>query len=75
MISLKYRRLTTMTKKLYRSDDKMLGGVCAGLAEYLDTDPTAVRLLYAGLTFFTAFSGVILYPILWLIMPEKRLNG
>jgi phage shock protein PspC (stress-responsive transcriptional regulator) len=53
----------------------MLGGVCAGLAEYLDTDPTAVRLLYAGLTFFTAFSGVILYPILWIIMPEKRLNG
>ena len=64
-----------MTKNLYRSDDKMLGGVCAGLAEYLDTDPTAVRLLYAGLTFFTAFSGVILYPILWIIMPEKRLNG
>ena len=63
---------TTMTKKLYRSDDKMLGGVCAGLAEYLDTDPTVVRLLYAGLTFFTAFSGVILYPILWIIMPEKR---
>ena len=50
----------------------MLGGVCAGLAEYLDTDPTVVRLLYAGLTFFTAFSGVILYPILWIIMPEKR---
>lgn len=50
----------------------MLGGVCAGLAEYADVDPTVVRLLYAALTVFTAFSGIILYPILWIIMPEKR---
>lgn len=61
-----------MVKKLYRSEDRMLGGVCAGLAEYADIDPTVVRLLYAGLTVFTAFSGIILYPILWIIMPEKR---
>ncbi len=61
-----------MAKKLYRSDDRMLGGVCAGLAEYADVDPTVVRLLYAALTVFTAFSGIILYPILWIIMPEKH---
>lgn len=61
-----------MAKKFYRSDDRMLGGVCAGLAEYADVDPTVVRLLYAALTVFTAFSGIILYPILWIIMPEKR---
>ena len=61
-----------MAKKLYRSDDRMLGGVCAGLAEYADVDPTVVRLLYAALTVFTAFSGIILYPILWSIMPEKH---
>lgn len=60
-----------MIKKLYRSNDRMLGGVCAGLAEYADMDPTVVRLIYAGLTVFTAFSGVLLYPILWIIMPEK----
>lgn len=60
-----------MIKKLYRSNDRMLGGVCAGLAEYADMDPTVVRLIYAALTVFTAFSGVILYPILWIIMPEK----
>ncbi|MGP1464126.1 MAG: PspC domain-containing protein [Prevotella koreensis] len=60
-----------MVKKLYRSNDRMLGGVCAGLAEYADMDPTVVRLIYAALTVFTAFSGVILYPILWIIMPEK----
>ena len=61
-----------MAKKLYRSDDRMLGGVCAGLAEYADVDPTVVRLLYAALTVFTAFSGIVLYPILWIIMPEKH---
>ena len=61
-----------MAKKLYRSDDRMLGGVCAGLAEYADVDPTVVRLLYAALTVFTAFSGIILYPVLWIIMPEKH---
>lgn len=61
-----------MAKKLYRSDDRMLGGVCAGLAEYADVDSTVVRLLYAALTVFTAFSGIILYPILWIIMPEKH---
>ena len=60
-----------MVKKLYRSNDRMLGGVFAGLAEYADMDPTVVRLIYAGLTVFTAFSGVLLYPILWIIMPEK----
>ena len=60
-----------MVKKLYRSNDRMLGGVCAGLAEYADMDPTVVRLIYAALSVFTAFSGVLLYPILWIIMPEK----
>ncbi len=59
-------------KKLYRSNDRILGGVCGGFAEYLDVDPTIVRVIYAVLTFFTAFCGVILYPVLWLIMPERR---
>ena len=46
-------------KKLTRSDNRMLAGVCAGLAEYFGTDVTLVRVIYALLTFFTAFSGVI----------------
>ena len=58
-------------KRLTRSNDRVIAGVCGGLAEYMDVDPTVVRLAYVILTFFTAFSGVILYPILWLIMPEK----
>lgn len=60
-----------MEKKLERSDDRMLGGVCAGLAEYFGLDKTAVRLAYAALTMFTAFAGVIFYVLALIIMPEK----
>lgn len=49
----------------------MLAGVLGGIADFLDVDPTVVRVVYAVLTVFTAFSGVILYPILWLIIPEE----
>lgn len=57
-------------KKLVRSKNRILTGVIGGIAEYLDVDPTIARVIYAALTVFTAFSGVILYPILWLIIPE-----
>ena len=59
-------------KRLTLSHDKKLGGVCGGIAEYFDVDPTLVRIGYAALTMFTAFCGVILYPILWIIMPENH---
>lgn len=61
-----------MNKRLYRSNDRVLGGVCAGLAEYFDFDPTLVRVAYVLLTVCTAFSGLLAYIILWIIMPEKR---
>jgi len=60
-----------MTKNLYRSNDRVLGGVCAGLAEYFGLDITLVRLAYAVLTFCTAFSGVIIYIIAWIIIPSR----
>lgn len=57
-------------KKLYRSStDKMLAGVCGGLAQYFGIDSTVVRLIFALLVFFGVGSGVILYIILALIMP------
>ena len=60
-----------MNKRLYKSStNKMVDGVCGGIAEYLDVDPTWVRVLYVLLTLFTAFSGIIVYVILWLIMPK-----
>ena len=59
-------------KKLTRSSNKMIAGVCAGIAEYLGWDPTAVRIGYALATLLTAFSGSVVYIILWIIMPEYR---
>lgn len=57
-------------KQLTRSTDKMLAGVCSGIAEYFDLDPTLVRVCYAVLTIFTTcFPGLLLYLLLILIMP------
>lgn len=57
-------------KRLYRSRDKMLGGVCAGLAEYMEVDPTIIRLAYVGLTVFTAaFPGILCYILAVIIIP------
>lgn len=58
-------------KKLRRtSNDKMIGGVCGGLAEYFGLDSTLVRVTYVLLSICTAFSGVLVYLIFLLIMPE-----
>lgn len=58
-------------KRLRRSSDKMLAGVCAGIAEYFDVDPTLIRVLYAALTLFTAaFPGVLLYIVMMILMPN-----
>ncbi|MCI5855671.1 MAG: PspC domain-containing protein [Prevotella sp.] len=61
-------------KKLTKSDDKIFAGICGGMAEYLDFDPTVVRVAYATLTLFTAFSGIILYFVLWFIIPKKEIT-
>jgi phage shock protein PspC (stress-responsive transcriptional regulator) len=61
-----------MTRRLFRSNDRILGGVCGGIAEYLDFDPTAVRLGYAALTLFTAFAGVPFYIVAWIVMPDRN---
>ena len=62
-----------MTKKLMRSNDRVWAGVCGGIAEYLDFDPTMVRIAFPFLTLFTCFSGLIFYFVLWICMPEKNL--
>lgn len=50
----------------------MLGGVCAGIAEYLDWDPTLVRIAYIVLSIVSAaFPGMLVYLILWIVMPPK----
>lgn len=56
-------------KKLMRSrTDKMIGGVCGGLAQYLGIDSTLVRVVFAVALFFGG-TGALLYLILWLVMP------
>lgn len=60
-------------KRLYRSDHSMIAGVCAGIAEYFGWDPTLVRIAYILLSIFTVFSGVIVYLILWIVIPKKPL--
>ena len=61
-----------MEKKLTKSNDKVISGVCSGIAEYFDIDPTLVRVGYAALSVFSAgFPGLILYIILAIIMPNK----
>lgn len=59
-------------KRLTRSNNRMLAGVCAGLADYFGWDVTVVRIVYALATVFTVFSGVIVYIILWIVMPEQK---
>ena len=65
--------ITMEPKKLRRSNNKMLAGVCAGIAEYFEIDPTMVRVLYVVLAVFSAaFPGILLYILLMLIMPNTE---
>lgn len=58
-------------KRLHRSStDYWLAGVLGGVAEYFGWDPAIVRLIYVLATFFTCFSGVIVYIVLWICMPK-----
>ena len=60
-------------KKLYRSKkDKMVAGICAGIGEYLDIDPTVIRLLWVLFTIMSLGTGVLAYIIAWIIIPEKE---
>lgn len=60
-------------KRLYRStNEKMIAGVCGGIAEYFNADPVVVRLITVLLALITAFAPVaIAYVIAWLIIPER----
>ena len=61
------------TKKMERPrTGRLLAGVCAAIANYANLDVTVVRVIYTLLTIFTAFSGVIVYFILTLLIPEEK---
>lgn len=63
----------TARKKMFRNpDDKMLGGVCSGLACYFGIDALWMRLLMILLAWFSVGTMVVIYLVLWLIIPEAR---
>ena len=60
-------------KRLYRSkNERMLGGVCAGLGEHFDIDPTVIRLVWAVITVLSIGTGVVVYIIAWILIPEEE---
>ncbi|NLM09585.1 MAG: PspC domain-containing protein [Clostridiaceae bacterium] len=62
-----------MDRKLYLSDtNKIIGGVCGGIGEYLGIDPTVVRLVWALLSLLSAFiGGTLLYLLAMFIIPRR----
>jgi phage shock protein C len=59
------------TRKLYRSrTDRKLAGVCGGLAQYFNADPTVIRVLFVVLALLGG-PGLVIYLVLWIIVPEE----
>lgn len=59
-------------KKLFRSRNGMIAGVCGGIAGFFGLDPTIVRLAYAVITLLSvAFPGIIIYILCWIIIPKE----
>ncbi len=65
-----------MAKQLFRSENnKMIGGVCAGLAEYFDIDSSLARLIFVALTLVTAvFPMLIFYIVAWIVIPLPKVT-
>lgn len=62
--------MSTETRRLYRSrNQRMIGGLCGGLGEFLGMDPTVVRLIVVLITIFWPFT-ILAYLILMLVVPE-----
>lgn len=65
--------MTDASKKLRKSRNRMIAGVCGGLAEWLGWDPTVVRVVYVLVSILSvAFPGILVYIILWLVMPPPE---
>ena len=57
-------------RKLYRSrNQRMVAGVCGGLADYFDIDPTVIRVLFLILAVFGG-SGLVVYLVMWIVVPD-----
>ncbi len=64
-----------MDKRLYRSNEhRMIAGVCGGLGEYFDVDPTIVRLIVVAAA-LAAGGGLLAYILAWIIVPERPVGS
>ena len=73
--SISQQQIQDEKKGLYRSQDKWIGGVVAGVAEYYNIDIATARILFLIVCLFTGFMGgilFILYVVLWALVPEKN---
>lgn len=62
-----------VSRPLRRSvEDRQIAGVCGGLADFFGLDSTTVRVVYVFATVFTAFAGILVYLLLWLLVPERE---
>ena len=69
--------MTNNNNQLYRSrDDRMIGGICAGLGEFFGIDPTIMRLIFVFGAIFFAFPGamVLIYFVMLLVVPEAPMQ-
>jgi len=58
-------------RRLTRSRDKMIAGVCAGIAEYFGWETTLVRVVFVVVSILSvAFPGILVYLVLWIVMPR-----
>ena len=60
-------------RRLRRSvADAQIAGVCGGIAEYFELDPTVVRVAYVLLSLLTIFAGLLVYIVLWAMIPRRE---
>jgi phage shock protein PspC (stress-responsive transcriptional regulator) len=65
--------MTESSRRLRKSNDKIIAGVCGGIAEWLGWDKTLVRFLYVMISIVSiAFPGILVYLLLWVIMPKAE---
>ena len=67
---------SSQPKRLFRSRDRILGGVLAGFSEFIYADKTVVRLVFALVSILSAgFPGLLVYIIAWIVIPEKPVDS
>jgi phage shock protein C len=63
---------SVLMTKLYLSEtDRKIGGVCGGLGEFLDKDPTLIRILFILIILFSFGFGILAYLAMWLVIPKR----